>query len=261
MTRMVAALAIFALAPACGRLEFAPVPRDSDTDSADDSDVEDATGDAAAACSPGLIVCDLFEAPIDSLRWDISGGTFNLDTTIAHRGASSVRFSIPATPAGTQVGSYIGHTDPAIAAASQLWTRAWVRMSALPTSTNAAELLVVQRSGALGNFVFIRNNDVQLYHQIDLQNGGASVVAPLDTWFCLLWRLTLSTTNTGGSVVTSDVLPTFAISNSITQTSPAMDNVSFGPFFATNNIDEPQPAFDVWIDDVIVDDAPVTCAD
>lgn len=259
---VVAALAAIAIAPACGRLQFAPVAGDATgADSRDDAE-RDANGDGAAAtCPPSVLLCDLFDDTFDTVIWDDNSGTFNVDTTVARRGASSLRFSIATTPANTQVGSYISHTGPEIGTATALWIRAWFRLSALPAATNALEIMAVQRNGALGNFVFVRSDNTELYHQIDFANGAAGVAPPVNTWFCLAWKLTFATTNTGSSEVTSDVLPAFSITNSTTQTSPAMDNVGFGPFFANNNVDVMQPAFDVWVDDIIVDDALVTCAD
>jgi hypothetical protein len=46
-----------------------------------------------------------------------------------------------------------------------------------------------------------------------------------------------------------------------TDGTPNLGNLIIGLQFASSNVTAPQPALDMWIDDVIVDHAAVTCAD
>lgn len=255
---------------ACGRLSFAPFADDAAMSPPDDATGGDALADAMsstdgsmqATCGPQLALCDLFEGTaINGNRWTSQGGTVRIDDVVAHRGQRSIRFDMPALQANTQFGSFLGHSSALVSGASQLWVRAWLRMSALPVSTNALELLTIAQTSGLGNFVFARSNEMELYVQYTTDSDEGGVPPPVNTWFCVVWHVVLAADNTGSLAFTSDVLPAMSVTNTTTQGTPANDLFSIGAFFAANNVDVAQPAFSVWFDDVIVDDAPVTCGD
>lgn len=250
------------LASACGRFEFSPITRDDSGGTGDDGSGPDpdATGDAtSAACSAGFI-CDGFEGATIDPVWTVFGDV-TPDTTIARRGTSSLKMNLPATAANTQVVSFITHTGPNITNATSLWMRAWFRMSLLPASTNALEILAVVQTGNQGDYIFIRAANTELYHQFNTDGAGSGQAPPINTWFCLNWNLTLATTTTGSSFVTSDVIPAFQLTNSVTQGTPVLDRLSIGPYYSANNNDVGTAAFDMWVDDVIVSASPTTCAD
>lgn len=256
---------------ACGRVSFAPFADDAAISTSDDATLGDATLDDAmsstdgsmqATCGPQLALCDLFEGTsINGNRWTSQGGTVVIDDVVAHRGQRSIRFDMPALQANTQFGSFLGHSSALVSGASQLWVRVWMRMSAVPLSTNALELLTIAQTSGLGNFVFARSNEMELYVQYTMASNEGGVPPPVNTWFCVVWHVVHATDNTGSMAFTSDVLPAMSVTNTTTQGSPANDLFAIGPFFAANNVDVAQPAFSVWFDDVIVDDAPVTCGD
>nr|MBA3542486.1 hypothetical protein [Deltaproteobacteria bacterium] len=56
-------------------------------------------------------------------------------------------------------------------------------------------------------------------------------------------------------------VPTLSLSNVTTDSTTPMSLVAFGIGFANGNAPVAQPALDLWVDDVIVDMAPMTCAD
>jgi hypothetical protein len=87
---------------------------------------------------------------------------------------------------------------------------------------------------------------------------GGSV--PTDSWFCLVFHVVFSTTATGSLDVTGDFAA--AITGTITNDAVMpVDMVGVGPYFSGTNVAVSQPAFDVWVDDVIVHGSPVTCSD
>ena len=47
----------------------------------------------------------------------------------------------------------------------------------------------------------------------------------------------------------------------MTDGTPPLHDMDFGIGFAGTNVNGAQPAIDVWIDDVIVNNTPITCAD
>lgn len=244
---------------ACGRFAFDPLA------TGDAGGVlGDGTTDAPAyVCPARFALCDPFETAALDPAWE-AFGVVTHDTSTAHRGTGSLRFSMAATQPGTLNGIYLLHRSSLISAAAQLWVRGWYRMSpsGIPLSTNALEILSVGQSGGLGEYVFLRAANTQLYSQFDMSSAGNNTPVPIDTWFCLVWHLTFSTTGTGTMSLTSDVLPPVTITSADTQGSPPVDYLAIGPYFSSTNADVMQPPFDLWVDDVIVDATQaITCAD
>ena len=60
------------------------------------------------------MLCDTFDGPINGAVWTAVGDV-TVDSSVAHRGTSSLRMHIPATAQGLEVGSYIDHTGSMIA--------------------------------------------------------------------------------------------------------------------------------------------------
>lgn len=198
----------------------------------------------------------------DGAQWLPFGATA-LDITFSHSGSQSVHVHLAALPAATQGGSGIDVNRSFVTGPATVWIRAWVRLASLPASTNAMELISFVQTGApnLGDEVFLRAADTQLYHQWNADSGSAGVAPPLNTWFCLVWKVVRATNTTGGSFLTSDVVPAVSLPNTVTDGTPAMDTLSLGAFFSATNVDVDQPAIDLWIDDVIISDTAVGCAD
>lgn len=244
------------VATACGRLSFSPSPDDA----AAQGDGVDDTTDADIACGDRFELCDTFDDAIDTSLWNVEGSVTR-DTIIKHRGESSLRMTVPAINAGEAVAAYVWHQGPPATTLSSLWMRAWMRISALPAGTNALELIALQQLSAQGDYVFVHAADTRLYHQFDDKNASAGAAPPIDTWFCMVWHVTLATTATGTSDFTSDVIPAMSLTGSITQSSPAIDIIAFGPYYAPTNVVVAQAAFDVWLDDVIVHGSQITCDD
>lgn len=242
----------------CGRVEFGPLTDASDADSAASDDVA-----PFVACRPEYLLCDTFESDTLATFWTTGGtggGTATIDGAVSNRGSRSVRFSMPTSAAGVDAGIYLANNGSFITTATSLWTRVFVRINALPVNTNALELISLQRSASSGNFVFVRSTQLQLYSQFDGKQAGTGQPIPVNTWVCLVWKLTFATTPTGVSTLTSDALPFVVLDDTITQADPIVDELTLGTYFAPTNIDDVQPAFDLWADDLIVDDEVISCA-
>ena len=62
--------------------------------------------------------------------------------------------------------------------------------------------------------------------------------------------------------LTSDVIPSLTLPGVTTDSSATpIQDIGLGIGFAGTNVFNPQPALDLWFDDVIVDTQPLTCAD
>jgi len=245
----------------CGRFSFTEHDppgdgRGSGIDSnvmADDGDVDAPT----YACS-GNEVCDGFESGFGTV-WTTQG-MVSIDTTRAHRGTQSVHVHSPAFAANT--GSYhsIYETQTVASNINPFWVRGWLWLSALPAFDNGLELITAEAPSAAGDYVFVHADSTKVYSQYDAQIMSTSTLVPTGQWFCLIWKVTRNTGTSGSLELTGDV--TVSLPNAKTDsTANPMQVVVFGLGYSSTNVPVPQPAQDLWIDDVIVSATAVTCDD
>ncbi|HEY5925613.1 MAG TPA: hypothetical protein VIV11_28200 [Kofleriaceae bacterium] len=260
-------VALLVVLAGCGRFGFGNTdPPDDGGGSGSDGDVvgdgpRDGTlGDDAGPSCEGYKVCDAFEDPAFDPLWTISSAATTLDTTRAHRGIRSVRVHTAAFPANTD--SYEGIYDTSVLMTSTtFWVRAWFWLSALPATGNGLELMTAERAGNAGDYVFVFSDETHLYSQYASYSQVSQTTVPIGSWFCVVWKVVRSTTNTGSLEMTGDV-PMIVMPNRQTDsaTNP-MNLITIGTGFASSNTPSAQPAMDLWIDDVIIHDAPVGCTD
>lgn len=245
------ALVLSIVVAGCGRLSF---------DAAPTGDGGDAPDGTAEPCTFDL--CDGFEAPaIDTSVWFVDP-LVTRDTSVAHRGSASVRMHINALTAGQGVTTALTETRTLAGPAVDIWVRAWFRLSALPAAMNEMEVLAMEQTSSPfdGNYVFVLSDQVGIYSYDGLY-AGTQLALPLDTWFCVLWRVRRSTTNGGIIEVEGDLFDQLSMMNGQTEGVPPLGALRVGISFADANVVAPQPPLDVWVDDVIIHSTPVTCAD
>jgi hypothetical protein len=203
-------------------------------------------------------VCDGFETPALPPTWS-QLGSVALDGTIAHRGAQSVRLHADAVAAGADRYVLITETASLAAADPTLYVRAWARLGMLPANNMG---LIAAEQGGSGSeevAVFVVPQ-LGVYSQFSNRSQHNNTPPPTNTWFCVIWRLDRSTTTTGALSIDGDQPPA-QLTGVITDGAPALRDLSFGIQLSGSTNTLPQPAFDVWIDDVIVSPTSVTCAD
>jgi hypothetical protein len=90
--------------------------------------------------------------------------------------------------------------------------------------------------------------------------GGGSSQSPTapvtNQWVCYLYRIDLAGATPGTSLGGVNA-PTLSLSGT-TQPNPPLGQIQMGVSFY--QVNAAQPAFDLWLDDIIVDWNPVTCA-
>ncbi len=245
---------VLATSAACGRYGFTSGSADANLDG---------TSDARVPCA-GFDLCDEFEAgSINTALWT-KDPSVTIDTARAHRGDASVHIHTDALTAGNGDYEVLSETRTLAGAAAPttFWVRGWFLIPALPSGPNALELISADQSGAprLGDFVFLHSDSTSVYSQFG--NDILDVTSPpTNRWFCLVWRVVRGTGTTGLLEVTSDVVPTATLPNITTDGAPPISIIAIGLGWAPSNVTVNQPAFDLWVDDVIVHSAPVTCAD
>jgi hypothetical protein len=191
----------------------------------------------------------------------IVGTNVTLDTTIAHRGTTSVHMHSPALAIG-QNGYFVLQQNTTLALGDPMfYVRAWVRLGSMPLVNMG--LIFVEQSGTPDNedAVTLRPNDLAVYSQFSNSSKGNNTTPPLNTWFCVLFTVKRTTNATGSIVLGGDQPPiTLPSVQTDSATSPIV-LMNFGIAFAGSVVTTAQPALDMWIDDVIVNNAPITCTD
>jgi hypothetical protein len=233
-------------------------------DAADDATSMPDAFDEAAACA-GFALCDSFEGSGFNSVWTTDPGV-TLDSTHAHRGLQSAHAQIPALATGVTGFSQIDETKTlsGVSVPPTFYVRAWFFLSGLPAGNNRMEAISVVSStpSSIGDYTFIHSNDTVIYTQADASNALAGVPPPTNTWFCVVFQVTRGTTSDGSLAFTSDVLPSLTLLGAITDSDAApIQHIGLGIGFAGTNVFNPQPALDLWIDDVIVDAQPLSCVD
>lgn len=243
----------------CGRLGFGTGGDPSDG-GATDGTGGDAPGDVGdvPACPAGVQICETFEEGISAV-WNVDTMA-TLDTTRAHRGAGSMRIHTAAFAANDESYQSIFQGETIVANPSTFYVRTWFWLSALPAPGNGLELITAERPGQAGDYVFLFDDSTHIYTQFGNDSKITSTV-PVGAWFCLVWKVVRSTTATGSLELTGD-LGTVLLPNVVTDSAASpMTLLTIGAGFSASNTPSAQPAFDIWIDDVIVDDGPISCTD
>jgi hypothetical protein len=235
---------------ACGRIGFGD-------DAPLDGPGDGATHDAPDLCSPAWDLCDSFETGVLPI-WTVDP-SMTRDTTVAHRGGASMHSMIPAINPNTEASSVMIENATLAGGAIPFWVRMWVRAHGLPVATNGLELAYAEQpSGAFGDYLFEHAATIDVYTQFTDTGNQLALTLPDDTWTCLVWSVVPAMTN--GTISLDGDLGSVSVTGG-TDGSVHIRPIAIGPHFSSTNVDVAQPPIEMWIDDVIVHHAQVTCTD
>jgi hypothetical protein len=228
---------------------------------ADLAGVDLAGGDASVAslCPGTFKICDGFETATLDARWtsDLHGGTITVDTSRAYRGASSLHLhtDAAATAGFTPFANLVTYST--LPYTTTAYARAWFFF---PSNYSSEFNQVLNFSESTGQGVaFATAGGHPILNDYSTPNSymqSATVTLPTNQWVCL--SLSLSQTGTSGTVkqLVNDVEvsdTTFA-----SAATPAMDHIYLGLDWVGNPASF--PATDLWMDEVVINDSPVGCA-
>jgi hypothetical protein len=142
---------------------------------------------------------------------------------------------------------------------SELWVRAWMYIPAAPVANNLMRLMAVEQTvlpyDGMGVFLGADKLQQESYEGGHVATSAGS--APmLNRWLCFEWKVTLSATS-GALELSVDGLSQVPPVMGQTQPTPPVGQVAIGAYLFQQP--QLQPAFDLYVDDVIIDDKPIGC--
>ncbi len=246
------AVAVVALA-ACGRVDFGV--GDGGGDSGDGG------GDAPGpACLSSYELCDGFETADFAPVWTVLPGA-TIDTSVHHRGLASAHFAMPGTTAGNDFYTNLSETTTLPLGDPTFYVRAYVLLGSLPLDNMEIISAEQQNTGNPNeDGLFVDPGDLAIYSQFSDREADTSAPPPTGSWLCLVWSVTRATDTSGSMTLGGDV-QALNRGGVVTDGDPAISEMAFGIGFAGPSVVVDQPAIELWIDDVIIANTPITCAD
>jgi hypothetical protein len=232
----------------------------------------DASGDGASPASCGcanagdVVACEDFE-PVAGASWSVFGDAPPVaDASRAYCGRGSLRVHAPALSATESFSTGLGETaslsDPRLA--SGFFMRAWVYQPSTSTipQGNWASLLETRQDASpylgIATQLFGSAPALSDWTTTPTAFDQASLPLPLDKWTCVEWQVTFGAPTGSARLWMNGVMsPSASLDHINTQPSPAYTAILMGLLFYAA---VPQAAFDVWIDDVIIDAKRIGCA-
>ena len=238
----------------CGRVSFDPLETSTDATTTPAIDAPD------PACGNQLI-CDGFEDAAFAANWNLAqiNGTVSLDSTHVHRGTRALRAH---TNAGaltdTRKAELSDSTSlPTTATPRILYARSW---GYFPSPHHAAYNQFITFANGSGDGFAMGDQNLKMvsnhFNSAEFSESAMKTL-PLDRWVCFQFEIPTDQTGTmRGSV---DGLEVADLALPISPAEATMTQVFVGLDWP--NLAQTIPPIDVWFDDIIVDDAPISCAD
>jgi hypothetical protein len=212
--------------------------------------------------SAGVLFCDGFEGSLSS-GWVVTtspSGTLTPDATQVFRGADSLKVHVDGVTSSTYVNVEL-RKDTAPLPQNPIYVRLFIYV---PSSTPAMPFWILNYQQETdmygGSAVQIESNrdlTVGTYRLLTSPQTTSNYAMPTDTWVCLEYQLQTRTDTTSTSFLTlvgggGTISPGPV---QITSGEPLMQlYVGFEAQMPAN-----QGAFDLWIDEVYVDNKPIGC--
>jgi hypothetical protein len=214
----------------------------------------------ASRCG-GLSVklCDGFEAAALDAKWQksLASGVVTLDSSRAYRGQSAVHLHTNAVGAGMSSVDASIFTSAPLPITGTAYVRAWLYLKTPQpaTTTQVINFLDANQGGVAYVVESGGNAGINDYALPQTYTASASTTVPFDRWTCLQMQLAQTAASGDISIFIDGAKVDVMLTGSAT---PPMNRVAFG-------LDYYMPpaiaAQDAWLDEVIVDDKPISCSD
>jgi hypothetical protein len=245
-------LAYLLVIAGCGRVGFDPRASAGDATVTPNDAVD-------PVCDGVRLICDGFESATIGGAWNSAqiNGSVTIDSVHVHRGTRAFHAHTNAGASGdTRKAEVSDNTSlPMSSTPRILYARTW---AFFPSPHNAAYNQFITFANGAGGFALgDQNLEVVTNHfnSTDFAESATQAL-PLDRWACFQFEIPTDQTGTMRGFVDGVEVADLAVP--ISPAEATMTQVFIGIDW---NLDRTVPATDVWFDDVIVDDAPISCAD
>lgn len=238
----------------CGRLGFGDTRSDAGLDGDGVAIVTRCTGTTS-------LICDGFE-DVASSPWTVitSAGGATLDSTRAHLGTSSMHVHINSITGATVNPHALLHSSQGLAGGAitgMVYARVWIYIASPHATTEFDQLVNFADVPGSGISVGTRNGVLANNDYTDGQYAeSTTAILPVDRWTCLQFEMPSGIAGTTRVAVDDNAITDITLSKSTVQ--PAPDHVYIGLEWVGTV--SSLPAIDAWLDEIIVDSKPTTCA-
>lgn len=206
------------------------------------------------------LVCDGFTQSSLDPRWtaDLTSGTILVDDVRAFRGTSALHASTSAiTLATTNPHASIRTFDGLGSVTGVVYVRAWIYVAATFPTVEFAQFLNFADDAGLGISVgtrdgFLANND----YTTNVYKQSTTVQLPVGRWACFQMEMPSGSTATARVSLDGVEVSDIAIARTMTQPRPTHMYTGLTWIGTISSL----PASEVWIDELIIDVAPTSCA-
>jgi hypothetical protein len=214
--------------------------------------------------SAGAIFCDGFEAGAVVAPWGpfMPSGSVGVDNVHVYRGDYALHLHQNAVVAGSQSTAVIISTQPY--PSPDIYLRAWVYLPS-PAPTGQFTFIRVQQSGnpAPGTQYAVDLEVVNDQFATRATRTGTSLSSttapPLDRWFCVEYQIHLASAGYTALTVDGNAVSGLGPTNTFdTTNSPTYDWLVIG--LDSGSGANAIPSRDLWLDEVVLDNKPISCA-
>jgi hypothetical protein len=221
----------------------------------------DLVGNPSLCAGLNVLLCDGFEGALNTTRWidASSNGSATVDTTRAYRGASSLHLHTNLTAtAGARVGGSL-NTYQGLPLNGTIYLRMYMFVPST-TPTGFEDFIDFTNDSGSGGVSWSMQNGNWL---LNAWNAGpfqqSATMVPLDQWFCVQLQLAQNGAATGPVSFAVNNSTVSDLSLNATLPNPQPNKFFVGQMWEGNPAN--LPASDLWIDEIILDNKPISCSE
>jgi hypothetical protein len=229
----------------------------------------DSAGDGAGPTFPtcaglGYALCEDFEQAI-SAAWTTSdtNGTVTTDTSHAHSGTHSMHVHLDSVAPGASAQAWLTEMQTVTNPSTDFHARAFVLFpSAVPTGL--FPIMSVQQTSSPFDLmeVELSNGLVAMYDGFGTTTPYAQSASmfPTEAWTCAEWYVHFGSPGSLTVSINGTLLSDAEVED-LTYSSPPVGWLLFGGSQGGSDVTSMLPAYDFWMDDLVVDPKPIGCSE
>jgi hypothetical protein len=205
-------------------------------------------------------MCDDFEEVSLNLNfWAVNtfGGAIQIDAQEHHSGTRALHVHVDPVAAGTYGQAFVDESSTLPATTISAYTRAFFFIPVLSPYVNT--LMQFVQGVAPNNNIDVNVTSaghMELYNTVANLDQTLSAMPKVGQWFCVEWEVDFTAPQQSKLWLDGNPLTDLTTAQA-TESNPPLGIVNIGTllYYPTTNL----PAYDMWIDDVVIDNKPIGC--